>query len=165
MSEVFFCNYEEAQRILGNKETDVKKQMESLSALGPKIVVVTDGYKGAYARDVDGTCWFMPIYPHEPKERTGAGDAFASTVTSCLALGKTLEDIDYIIDTTAVHLNLSFEERQEILELVDLKKRLFKISTMLKKEIDILDERVNRLVTPEQRRIMELKALQQILGD
>jgi len=92
MSEVFFCNYEEAQRILGNKETDVKKQMESLSALGPKIVVVTDGYKGAYARDVDGTCWFMPIYPHEPKERTGAGDAFASTVTSCLALGKTLEE-------------------------------------------------------------------------
>ncbi len=92
MSEVFFCNYEEAQRILGNTETDVKKQMESLSALGPKIVVVTDGYKGAYARDVDGTCWFMPIYPHEPKERTGAGDAFASTVTSCLALGKTLEE-------------------------------------------------------------------------
>lgn len=92
MSEVFFCNYEEAQRILGNKETDVKKQMESLSALGPKIVVVTDGYKGAYARDIDGTCWFMPIYPHEPKERTGAGDAFASTITSCLALGKTLEE-------------------------------------------------------------------------
>ncbi len=92
MSQIFFCNFEEAQRILENKESDVKKQMESLSLLGPKIVVVTDGYKGAYARDVDGTCWFMPIYPHTPKERTGAGDAFASTVTSCLALGKTLEE-------------------------------------------------------------------------
>lgn len=92
MAEIFFCNYEEAQRILKNTETDIKKQMDALHALGPKIVVVTDGYKGAYARDVDGTYWFMPIYPHTPKERTGAGDAFASTVTSALCLGKSLEE-------------------------------------------------------------------------
>lgn len=56
-----------------------------------------------------------------------------------MTLGKTVEDIDYIVDTTAVHLNLSFDQRQEILEMIDLKKRLFKISTILKKEIEILE--------------------------
>ncbi len=56
-----------------------------------------------------------------------------------MTLGSTIEDIDYIVDTTAVHLNLSFDERQEILEMIDLKKRLIRISTTLKKEIEILE--------------------------
>jgi ATP-dependent Lon protease len=56
-----------------------------------------------------------------------------------LSLGKSIEDIDYVVDTTAVHLNLSFEDRQDILETLDLKKRLLKISAFLKKEIDILE--------------------------
>lgn len=92
MSEIFFCNLEEAQRILVSKESDPVKLMEMLHALGPKIIVMTDGIKGAYARDENGTAWFMPIYPHTPVERTGAGDGFASTVTSYIALGKTLEE-------------------------------------------------------------------------
>lgn len=56
-----------------------------------------------------------------------------------MTLGSTIEDIDYIVDTTAVHLNLSFDERQEILEMIDLKKRLIRLSTILKKEIEILE--------------------------
>lgn len=91
-AEIFFCNVDEAQRILKIKELDPRKLMDALHALGPKIIVVTDGIKGAYARAADGAAYFMPIYPHTPFERTGAGDAFASTVTSYLALGKTLED-------------------------------------------------------------------------
>ena len=91
-TEVFVVNYEEAQRILGTEETDVKKLMDSLHELGPKIVVVTDGIKGAYAREENGTKWFMGVYPHVPFERTGAGDAFASTFTAALMLGKTVEE-------------------------------------------------------------------------
>jgi sugar/nucleoside kinase (ribokinase family) len=34
----------------------------------------------------------MPVYPHEPFERTGAGDAFASTIVAMLAKDKTLEE-------------------------------------------------------------------------
>ena len=92
---LFVVNYEEAQRILATTETDVKKMMDSLHDLGPKIVVVTDGMKGAYARDENGTKWFMGIYPHVPFERTGAGDAFASTLTAALMLGKTVEEALY----------------------------------------------------------------------
>ena len=89
---LFVVNYEEAQRILATTEKDVKKLMDSLHELGPKIVVVTDGIKGAYAREENGTKWFMGVYPHVPFERTGAGDAFASTVTAALMLGKTVEE-------------------------------------------------------------------------
>lgn len=91
-SDIFFCNMDEAQRILENKETDFKKLMDAIAALGPKIVVITDGIKGAYAREENGTYWFMPVYPHEPIERTGAGDAFSSTFTSAILMGKTVAE-------------------------------------------------------------------------
>jgi sugar/nucleoside kinase (ribokinase family) len=92
-TEVFVCNVEEAQRILNSKETEVKVLMTKIHNLGPKIVVITDGPKGAYASD--GThAWFMPIYPDPkpPISRTGAGDAYASTFVSALSLGKTIEE-------------------------------------------------------------------------
>ena len=92
LSELFFCNLEEAQRILNSKELDPSKLMDMLHELGPKIVVMTNGIKGAYAREENGDKWFMPVYPHEPVERTGAGDAYASTITSAFAMGKSLAE-------------------------------------------------------------------------
>ncbi len=94
-ADVFISNKEEAQRILEIEENDAKKLILALHALGPKIVVVTDGVKGAYASDgstsltTGGSMWFMPPYPDPkpPYERTGAGDAFSSTFVVALALG------------------------------------------------------------------------------
>ena len=91
VTEVFFCNVEEARTILGNDERDVKKLMEEMRKLGPKIVVITDGINGAYAHDGENH-YFMPVYPHEPFERTGAGDAFSSTFVTGLAMGKSIEE-------------------------------------------------------------------------
>ena len=91
-SYLFFCNKDEAQEILGVKEQDVKNLMESLRSLGPKIVCVTDGPDGAYAMNESGEARFMPPYPDpaDPLDRTGAGDAFASTFATALALGKSV---------------------------------------------------------------------------
>lgn len=90
VTEVFFCNVEEAKRILKSKDdVKIEKLLENMRKLGPKIIVITDGPRGAYA--FDGThMWFMPPYPDPkpPYERTGAGDAFASTFTVALALSK-----------------------------------------------------------------------------
>lgn len=88
VTEVFFCNKEEAQYILETKDDDIKKLLKGIKELGPKIPVITDGAKGAYALDGD-TAWFMPIYPDPapPVDRTGAGDSFASTFSAALALG------------------------------------------------------------------------------
>lgn len=93
-TEIFFCNVEEAQRILNEKSRDIKTLIKGLAGLGPKKIVMTDGFEGAYAHDTIAPedFWFMPVYPHTPIERTGAGDAFASTVVSALALGKTLDE-------------------------------------------------------------------------
>jgi ribokinase len=87
-TEIFFCNKEEAQYILKTEEKDISVLLKRIKELGPKIPVITDGNNGAYALDGDSV-WFMPIYPDPapPVDRTGAGDAFASTFTSALALG------------------------------------------------------------------------------
>lgn len=88
VTEIFFCNREEARTILETKEEDIPTLLREFSKLGPKIPVITDGPKGAYALDGEDV-WFMPMYPDPapPKDRTGAGDSFASTFTSALALG------------------------------------------------------------------------------
>lgn len=91
-TEAFFCNKEEAQRILGTRTDDVKKLMTDLRRLGPRIVAITDGPKGAYASDGE-EAWFIPMYPDPkpPLQRTGAGDAFSSTFVVALTLGEPVE--------------------------------------------------------------------------
>lgn len=92
-ADVFFCNKEESQRILEIEESDIKKLLAAMRELGPKIVVITDGTKGAYAYDGNEVL-FMRAYPDPkpPYERTGAGDAFSSTFTVALALGMSVRE-------------------------------------------------------------------------
>jgi ATP-dependent Lon protease len=51
---------------------------------------------------------------------------------------RTAADIDSATDTIAVHSNLTFEERQQILEMVDLHARLLVLCSILQREVDIL---------------------------
>lgn len=90
-SSIVFCNVEEAERILGIDTLGTSELLKRMHDFGPKIVVITDGPKGAYAYDGQNI-FFQPPYPDPkpPYERTGAGDAFASTVASAIALGKDL---------------------------------------------------------------------------
>jgi ribokinase len=93
VSEIFFCNKEEAQRILKTDEDDMVALMKGIRELGPNIAMVTDGPAGAFAMSDDGA-WQIPMYPDPapPVDRTGAGDAFASTVVAMLAQGMSLAD-------------------------------------------------------------------------
>lgn len=92
-AEIFFCNKEEAERILGVPPTDIRALAEKLRQKGPKTVVITDGPKGAYAYD-EGKLYFIPPYPDPkpPYDRTGAGDAFEATFTVARMLGKSIEE-------------------------------------------------------------------------
>jgi ribokinase len=91
-TNIFFCNVEEAERILDIKTLGTKELLKRMHELGPKIVVITDGPKGAYVYNGEHS-WFVPAYPDQKPafERTGAGDAFASTTVAALALGKDLQ--------------------------------------------------------------------------
>lgn len=91
VTEVLIVNREEAGRLL-KIDHALKSERELLArlhALGPRIVVVTDGPRGSYA--FDGTYFlFQPATKTEAKERTGAGDAFSCGLTSALALERSL---------------------------------------------------------------------------
>ncbi|MDO8590210.1 MAG: carbohydrate kinase family protein [bacterium] len=90
-TDIFFCNVGEAEKILGIDTLGINELLKRMQALGPKIVVITDGPNGAYVFDGKDIL-FQPPYPDPkpPYERTGAGDAFASTTVAALALGNDL---------------------------------------------------------------------------
>ncbi len=93
VSALVACNKEEAERILGLPPSPIEELLEKMHALGPKIVLITDGPNGAYISD--GQSRFkIPMYPDPkpPVDRTGAGDATTSTVVVALALGKSLPE-------------------------------------------------------------------------
>lgn len=93
-SALFFCNKEEAERILNLAAgTDMKELLKALRELGPDTVIITDGAQGAYMYD-GSAMYTVPMYPdpRPPFERTGAGDAFASTIAVALSLGKPMEE-------------------------------------------------------------------------
>ena len=92
-AHLFVCNKEEAQRILKHNTTDIQTLLEEMHSRGPNLVSITDGPKGAYLYD-GNTTLYVPQYPDiaQPKERTGAGDAYTSTLAVFIAKGYSLKD-------------------------------------------------------------------------
>ena len=92
-TEVIACNKEEAERILERSYDTMTDTLKAMHSLGPSIVLITDGPKGAYAYD-GSEMLMLPMYPDPkpPIDRTGAGDATTSTFVAALALGKPLAE-------------------------------------------------------------------------
>ncbi|MBM3887329.1 AAA family ATPase, partial [Candidatus Dependentiae bacterium] len=93
--------------------------------------------------------------------------------TDVLSLFRGLEDLDYLADTVAVQMQLDFDERRDILELVDIKKRANRLILLLKTEIEILKaeksirKRVQTQVEKHQKDYYlneQLRAIQRELG-
>lgn len=92
-AEVLILNREEAAFVSGGTREDLHDLFNRLHGLGPKIVIITDGPNGAYASNGERR-YSMPLYPDPapPRERTGAGDAFAATLVAAIAKGLSLEE-------------------------------------------------------------------------
>lgn len=92
-AEIVIMNREEAAEVTKRSREDVAGLIDGLHEMGVTVAVVTDGPAGAYASTEGEEVMFMPNYPdpQKPYDRTGAGDAFASTITAALALGETLQ--------------------------------------------------------------------------
>jgi ribokinase len=103
-TELFFCNLEEAEMIVGvdiikasrdssERAQNIKRLLLEIYALGVKLPIITDGAAGSYVL-VDGEPYRMPIYNDiaKPIERNGAGDAFSSTFSACHIRGMNIED-------------------------------------------------------------------------
>lgn len=90
-----------------------------------------------------------------------------------ITAARTPEDVANFADTIAVHLGLSFADRQEFLEISDLRLRLTKINLLLNKEIEILETeqrikgRIQQQVEKNQKEYYlteQIKAIQKELG-
>jgi ribokinase len=91
-AEIVVMNREEAVEVTGGPYDVPRKLAEALHAMGTRYVVITDGPNGSYAFE-DDRLVTIPNYPDPapPLDRTGAGDAFASTIVAALALGESFE--------------------------------------------------------------------------
>jgi ribokinase len=90
VTDVLFLNKEEAQRLVGDI-SDIKELLSATQRTGPKIAVITDGEKGAYA--YDGKDYLFCGTTGTPViERTGAGDSFATAFIAALQHGKDVSE-------------------------------------------------------------------------
>ena len=95
LTYVIFVNRKEAEKLTGFGDSTKRERdlLISLSKLGPKICVITDGSKGSFAYDsINGKFLSAGVLPVDAYERTGAGDAFGSGTLSALVHGKTLDE-------------------------------------------------------------------------
>ena len=91
--EILFVNLSEAQKLNQDSNPDIKITMNKLKNLGAKICVVTDGISGSYAIDKNGTIYKIGVVSEQkPKERTGAGDSYASGFLYGMLLGRSVAE-------------------------------------------------------------------------
>ena len=91
-SHIVIMNREEAVDVTGQSYESLPDIVNAFHELGVKIVVITDGPNGSYA-SYDGKLVSIPNYPDiaPAYDRTGAGDAFASTIVAALAMGESMD--------------------------------------------------------------------------
>ncbi len=85
-----------------------------------------------------------------------------------------IDDPGRLVDTIAAHMSLKIEEKQQILEITDLRERLEHLMALMESEIDLLQVekrirgRVKRQMEKSQREYYlneQMKAIQKELGD
>jgi len=91
-SDIVLMNREEAAQVTGLPIDSLADLARALHKMGPETVIITDGPDGAYASDGKRLLQ-IPNYPDPkpPYDRTGAGDAFASTLVTALAMGESID--------------------------------------------------------------------------
>jgi len=91
ITQIIYVNREEAEKLtkFGESVGRDKELLKSLSDMGPRVVVVTDGPSGSLLYDSAlGKAYKCGVMPVDAYERTGAGDAFGSGFLSAVIRGK-----------------------------------------------------------------------------
>lgn len=79
--DILLLNRDEAAAITGRAYSNIKGMLLELSALGPGVVLITDGQRGSYLA-VDKTFLHVIIKSVKCVDTTGAGDAYGSAFLS-----------------------------------------------------------------------------------
>jgi sugar/nucleoside kinase (ribokinase family) len=99
-ADVLFLNKDEAKELIYmlDKSTDKNKLEDEiflagkLQEMGAKVVAITDGRRGAWAKEEKGTAVFSEGKKVEAVDSTGAGDAFSSGFLAAYVKNKNLKD-------------------------------------------------------------------------
>ena len=79
---ILCLNKEEARALIRKPRASIVSTLHTLHHMGPQLVAITDGKKGAYVSS-ESTVLYCPADPLvRPKETTGAGDAFFAGLLS-----------------------------------------------------------------------------------
>lgn len=134
-TEVVALNREEAVQVTGGDYNDVPGLIDKMHALGPKIVLLTDGPSGSYV-GANGAKYFMPIYPDPapPKERTGCGDSYTSTFVAALMKGYPVEGAMQLAPITPTNVVQHIGAQEGLLTESELKEWLEKAPANYKPE-------------------------------
>jgi sugar/nucleoside kinase (ribokinase family) len=99
-SYVLFLNKDESMELVSFMDKNIAKEnlndekflIERLQTLGAKVVVITDGVRGAWAKGENDEVFFIPGIKVKAIDSTGAGDAFSSGFLSAYLKEKNLEE-------------------------------------------------------------------------
>lgn len=126
-AHLIVMNREEAMEVTGKGYDSIRELANGLHDLGPHIVVITDGPNGSYA-SYDFKLVTIPNYPDPapPLDRTGAGDAFASTIVAALAKGESMDTALTWAPVNSASVVQQLGAQAGLLKIDDLKKWLAK---------------------------------------
>ena len=136
-SDLFILNKDEAHELIADGNSPTLTLMQQFRHIGAKTVVITDGPNGAEAFDGKAH-WFMPIFPGIIKERTGAGDSFASAMTAALLKGLTLPDALRWGSANSQHVIQFIGPQSGLLTAAEMKSHLRKFAKIKPKLIHSL---------------------------
>ena len=110
LTSVLILNREEAMELVFNsgcKVKNTKKLLQILSQIGPKVVSISDGIKGAHVYS-DGRYYFRKALSVVGVNTTGAGDAFGSSLVGGLILYQ--NDLKKALDLAIIRSNYVVRE-------------------------------------------------------
>jgi sugar/nucleoside kinase (ribokinase family) len=132
-AEILIMNRDEASIVTGIpnnppdaatlKDENLKEMVCKIHSYGSKIVVITEGKRGAYAYDGQ-TLYHAPIFPSEVVSTLGAGDAFASTFTASMIKFDDIEKALKFASINSASVVKSFGAQTGLLPFAELEEIL-----------------------------------------
>ena len=169
-------------RMMAKGTDGIRMIVQGVSRIQIEEILETEPYLKARVKVIE------PILPTDPEEivecealKRNIGDLFrkivqiSSTMPDELsALTTSIDDPSVMTDLVAAHLPVDTAEKQEILELIDLRARMTRLMTIMTKELQVLElgSKLQSQVSSEMSKTQrdyylreQMKAIQKELGE
>ncbi|MCL5291730.1 MAG: carbohydrate kinase family protein [Actinobacteria bacterium] len=127
-TSVLIVNYEEGCALARSLEANVDRDdrvalLKTLSRMGPRLVVITEGREGSCAFDASGVHEQEAI-PVEVHDTTGAGDAYGATLVAALMSGFDVKRAMTLASMNSAAVVSRSGATEGLLSLAELERRM-----------------------------------------